>query len=294
MLIINGKVLDLSNPKTESEVRVKKEMEELAEKLGLKEKGKTVVIVYPKEHIYPNKENPLKPHKPNSIKIQYRISVPTSVGREEWIYAQGIKRDNRDQLITTPNGRNFNGTLILSINDIDLIYFLSIHPKMKGSENATGIPYMQFEDAVSDAKAYAAQVSAKAKAALIFSEEHLSDSKLREFGTAIGMTNIKNEDSHVLRKLMYNIVVLDKKKIEALSDFLDSSKKTQSSVEINPEIEESVQAAIADGKFNLVGDWWMHGEMQIAKVNKNQKAEEVLIKYFNKNSAILDKFLKEE
>ena len=71
MLIVNGIALNLEQPVTVLEKRVKSEMAELKRQYGLGE-GRSVTLAYPKEYLRPNKANGGKIDRPASFKIQFR------------------------------------------------------------------------------------------------------------------------------------------------------------------------------------------------------------------------------
>lgn len=153
MLIVNGKQLDLVNPKTELEKQVVSEMQEITKKFSL-DKGGTISVVYPEEYIRYNKENK-KPDKPASFKISFRDFLKSETGSQEWRYCTGTQQMPNRVTKYFPSFFLFEGSWVLGKGDIDLIYYLmKVYSRLKGGGNSgTQKPYIKIENKADEAKA---------------------------------------------------------------------------------------------------------------------------------------------
>jgi len=252
MLIVNNRILNLTDPKTEQEKRVAKELAQLVEDYKLSEDA-VVSIVYPKGYITANKHNPSRPHKPASFKISYRDVLRTPTGTEDWRFAERVDPGKNDIGNNySPAGNMFTGSWQLDIGQADLLYFLlNISSRMEGGKNASNgkRPYMVVENKVADAQAFADKEIESAVIKMSILKE-MNEVKLRAFAKSIGISTADSEDLALLRKTTYGIVSIDKDGYKKVSAFL-GTKPTQVDSEIMKDAMELAFKAISTGVLEL-------------------------------------------
>jgi len=252
MLIVNNKILNLTDPKTEQEKRVSKELAQLVEDYKLSE-GNIVSVVYPKEYIKENKNNKSRPYKPASFKISYRDVLRTPSGTEDWRFAERVDPGKNDIGSNySPAGNIFTGSWQLGIESADLLYFLlNISSRMEGGKNASNgkRPYMVVENKVADAKAFASKEIEIAYIKLSILQD-MSEEKLRTFAKQVGINTAETEDLSLLRKTTYGIVSIDKDGYKKVSAFM-GVKSTPVESELMKDAMELAFKAISTGVLEL-------------------------------------------
>ena len=252
MLIVNNKILNLTDPKTEQEKRVARELAQLVADYKLEE-GKIVSIVYPKEYIKANKDNPSRPYRPASFKISYRDVLRTATGSEDWRFAERVDPGKNDiGQNYSPNGNVFTGSWQLGLGQADLLYFLlNISSRMEGGKNTASKkrPYMVVENKVVDAQNFAEKELESAYLRITLFKD-LTEEKLRAFAKHIGLNSFETEETDILKKTLYTIVSADKNGYKKLSSFVGGKKAAQNDEDIK-EFSELAVAAISKGVIEL-------------------------------------------
>jgi len=295
MLILNNQILNLSEPKKAIEVRIAKELKDLIEKYKLEE-GNTVSIVYPKEYFKPNKHNPGKPFKPASFKISFRDVVRGNTGTEQWRWASGVDTNKEGDVNRYyPTSHMFNGSWQFGLAEADLLYFLvNFSSRLKGGKNdkENKRPYMEIENKVGDAEAFAATIRMKAFIdSTIFDPEKLSDKKLVEYAKLIGINNAETEVPAILRKTVHSIISADKKGHEKLKAFLAPQAKPKADL---TEFSDLVAKAIADEKIEFADGKWIwannahKGTVLCATKNSGEKPEDQLAVFLSKSATAVE------
>lgn len=288
MLVVNGKPLNLTDPKSDQERRVAKELAQLVEDYKLAEGG-TVSIVYPKEYIKINKFNPSRPFRPASLKISFRDVVRNATGTEDWRWAE--REDNGKNNIGkvySPSSKIFTGSWQLGLAQSDLLYFLlKISSRMEGGANAAEgkRPYMVIENKVKDATEFGnKEVEAAYISMNLFKE--MSEEKVREFAKLIGVDSIGEQS--ILRKTVHSILSKDKFAYKKLSEFL-GVKKTDPDADTIKEAMTLAFKAISSGVLELRGKDYVFaidGELKDQPLfgtgNKPEK-EKALAVFLSKN-----------
>lgn len=295
MLVVNNKILNLSEPKTSTEVRIAKELKELIEKYKL-EDGNTVSIVYPKEYFKQNKHNPGKPYKPASFKISFRDVVRGNTGTEQWRWASGVDstRDGEPSRYY-PTSHMFNGSWQFGLAEADLLYFLiNFSSRLKGGKNDKEgkRPYMEIEDKVGDAEAFGETIRKKAFVdSTIFDADKLSDKKLIEYAKAIGINSADTDAPAILRRTVHSITSADKRGYEKLKAFL--GPKEPKNEDLAP-FFELVNKALTEQVIELVENKWVwaggdhKGKTICAVSSKNKNHEEQLALFLSKSEAAVE------
>lgn len=295
MLVVNNKILNLSEPKTSTEVRIAKELRELIEKYKL-EDGNTVSIVYPKEYFKQNKHNPGKPYKPASFKISFRDVVRGNTGTEQWRWASGVDstRDGEPSRYY-PTSHMFNGSWQFGLAEADLLYFLiNFSSRLKGGKNDKEgkRPYMEIENKVSDAQAFADTMLHDSYIKMtIFDPEKMSDKKLVEYAKTLGISSAENDAPVILRKTVFGIISADKKGYDKLKAFL--GPKEQVNEDMAP-FNELIDRALNNHIIELADNKWVwangdhKGKVICAVGSKNAKADEQLALFLSKSKTAVE------
>jgi len=212
MLIVNGTVLNIGQPVTELEKRIKRQMAEIKEEFGLSS-GKSINFVYPKEYLKVNKANGGKIDKPSSFKITFRDFFGDGNGSSEYRWCNGIQSPDGRAAQYFPKFHIFTGNWTLTEKDIDLIwYLLYVYSRTKDGKNiaANARPYIAIEDKVRDANAVIALRRKRAfiESALLNSQEDggLSEEKLRELAMGMFIVGADKRDPSLLRSELLDIV----------------------------------------------------------------------------------------
>lgn len=298
MLIVNGTILNLSQPTTDIEIQVKKQMAELRKEYGLSE-GKAINFVYPKEYLRANKANGGKIDRPASFKITFRDFFGDGNGTSEWRWCTGTQSPDGRNPIYFPKFYLFTGSWTLTDKDIDLIYFLLyIYSRTKGGKNtgANTRPYLAIEDVVKDAGEVVALRKRKSfvESAILNDEEEggLPEGKLRVLALSLLISNADIKDIDLLRRELLDIVDLQKGGYELIKKAYD--EQSSGIGEFRALTQQLLDAKIielqtrgtttayyfvdADGKIGS----------KITNIKKNQPNAEQFAKYLSEDADTVD------
>lgn len=155
-----------------------------------------LTIIYPPERVVPSrsKQNKL-PDKPNSMSWPLTATVRTTMGTEQWRYAENVIIKEHGLKKYTPKNIRFNGRRAFEETDIELVWFLyTKSPYCKGGPNAGKTIKFMFEDLITEAeiKAERENVQSTVKVMIYNQDLGLSEARLRALAKAYFIKNVDN------------------------------------------------------------------------------------------------------
>lgn len=201
-----------------------------------------VALVYPENRLVksPSKHN-IKPDKPNSISFPLSATVKTSTGTDQWRYAENKLVDSRGKIIYTPHNFLFFGNVMLSEQDMELIWFLMTKcPYVIGGENYNGRPPKAvFEDLVgaADKKAMTEEQHATMKALIYSKQIGLKEEKLRKVAKAYFIPEVDDLTINQVRIALEIAVTSDR--VSGIDSFM---KLVEADIEL--EVRSVIQDAV--------------------------------------------------
>ncbi len=216
MLKVGDQILNLTNPQTDTERDVAKRFKEIISQYKLDEGG-SVKFVYPDRYLTPNKavQNKGKIDKPASFRILFRDIVRSEKGASEWKYFETVVGSG-DKRKFIPDGMFFDGNLVLTIKDIDKIFFLlDICSRLENGKNVIQgrSPYLTVDDTLKKADEFAAiQKQEYAIRSAIYGDDSvcLGEDSVRLLAGAIGIQGADTQNVTLLRKQTFEILMRDK------------------------------------------------------------------------------------
>lgn len=193
MILIDRKPLDLSNPGTELEKRLAKQVKDVVKDYKL-DSGGMVNFVYPDGYEFRNKMEPQKIHKPAGLKIDFKsIFVDREGFSHEIIVCKSYKPSATGQIVANPAYHNFNGRWTLGKEDAELIvYLLHYYPRLGDVKTSVPINFIKIVNKDADDERLASKkISENEFKAMLWGPDRIDDSQLIVLAKAIGM-NIDN------------------------------------------------------------------------------------------------------
>ena len=261
-----------------------------------------VKVAYPLERIVKSRlpHNRL-PDKPNSIAFDLKSTVKSDKGAEVWRYADDVIYDKNGKKKYVPKKFRYNGSRMLDVQDIELIYFLlrksEVRYKSEDELKADKTlrqprqPKFMFEDLVSEAdkKAEYKALESRISVLLYNKELGLPELRLRLVAKAYHIKNVDDLTISQVKILLEN-KIHDKK--------LGGPDKFFEMVNADSELEAraSLQAVI-DLKYirydAAKGAWFWNTEGEgghsiLTKVSRNDVPVEVLYAKYNGDESFKD------
>lgn len=208
--------------------------------------------IYPKERVKPSRlKHNRKPDKPAGISFPYRAVRKTASGTEIWRYAEEVIHLDGGKKKYIPQNFNYTGSITLTENDIELIWFLlnvcpytkPMSDKEEDKKNYNGRPpKIEFENLVREANDNASRKKEESEfMAMIYSPIiGLTDSRLRDTAKALFINNVDDLYINQVREQIEKAVMVDRK--NGVKKFMDMIK-----VEAVMTVRANIQRAI-DGK----------------------------------------------
>jgi hypothetical protein len=310
MLIVDGKVLDIKNPKTEVEKQVAKSFDDIKNRYGLL-KGKKIHFTFPKKYLVPNRHDPMKIDKPRGFRIRYKTTLHTPTGTETWVYAKNIGRDKNGSPKYLPPARMFSGDVYLGLNDIDEIYFLLYkYSRIEGGAISSSLPKFI---AIHDPEVEASLEIEKTQERILLesmlylepASGGLSDDSVIKLAQKIMIPGIQAKSSALLRKEVLTLLKKTVGGVEILKEFLGETKNDPvvGKPKQSPSISLAMGQELIDAEeqkvisfYTVAGSsgWrWLKDGKPDGKIctviDKDQKYEE-LAAHFASNSDDYSKF----
>lgn len=134
----NGVVLNTTNPKTDLDKQVAKELQQIVKDYNLKRNSGAVIFAYPDSLVKPDLDTKGKTDQPGGIVIKFKSSeiLEDGSGTREWVYFKNTTTDKSNKTLYSPTADIFNGRWELGLESLELIYYLiNIYPYTEGGKN---------------------------------------------------------------------------------------------------------------------------------------------------------------
>uniref|UniRef100_A0A6M3MIG9 Uncharacterized protein n=1 Tax=viral metagenome TaxID=1070528 RepID=A0A6M3MIG9_9ZZZZ len=204
--VINGKIVDLTS-QSKYAARIKDAQKEIIEKYELTKKTANLRFVYPDNLIRKNPDNPNRPDHPNSFTLDYRETVISPDGNiEDWRYFEVATPNEKGLLEYSPQSEEFRGHWLLTIRDIDKIFWLlCIASRVIGSKNedTQKRKYIKLDDTIEKAReAIRVEKDKLIVRNAVYGENvtgGLTDEKIREIATIFFVSDAASRDIAVVK-----------------------------------------------------------------------------------------------